>query len=177
MNWSGLLTIPTAEHADAGEGRRVWLAQNVQPHESLVDLGGTGGMLKPWADNVTALDDLSGFGPGQRIEADRFVRGDVQSTPFADGEFDVAVLCEVLEHVGDPVRTLREAGRVGKRVLLTTPCEMRWRNGIAFRVSGHIRFTTPEILAAQCRKAGLDGEIGLLEFGTWSFFVGNLHRV
>jgi SAM-dependent methyltransferase len=155
-----------------------WLASKILPHESVVDLGGTGSMLKPWHQHVTALDDLSGFGKGHRLTADHFVRGDVCSLPFADDQFDVAVLAEVLEHVSEPWRAMQEAGRVANRVLITTPDEMRWETGIAFRVSGHLRWYTVDLLALHLRRAGLDGEIGLLEFGSprWSFFICEVKR-
>lgn len=175
MNFRGLYQLQG--DADAGSGRRVWMAANLNPTDRVVDLGGTGGMLASWHPNVTALDDLSGFGPGHRIEAPTFLKGDVQSLPFHDQQFDVAVLAEVLEHVPQPVTALREAGRVASRVLITTPCEQRWTNGLAFRVSGHCRFYTTDILAKQLRDAGLDGDIALLEFGGgWSFFVAAVGR-
>lgn len=178
MNFSGLTTLDI--QGDAGAGRVVWLAERIKPDESVIDLGGTGSMLKPWCSNVTALDDLSGFGKGSPpIAADRFVRGDVcDLSAFSDDEFDVAVLAEVLEHVPLPWLAMREAGRVAKRVLITTPCEMRWQNPIAFRVSGHLRYFTLDILALFLRRTGLNGTIGLLEFGPgWSFFVAEVARV
>lgn len=47
-----------------------------------------------------------------------------ENLPFADGSFDVVLLHEVLEHVTDDRRTLREAGRVlapGGRVVVFCP--------------------------------------------------------
>jgi SAM-dependent methyltransferase len=38
--------------------------------------------------------------------------GDVHALPFADGEFDVVHAHQVLQHVADPVRALREMARV-----------------------------------------------------------------
>jgi hypothetical protein len=179
VNYLGQLTVDAPPTADAGAGRAVWLASKIQPHESVVDLGGTGGMFAPWHDaaNVTALDDLSGFGKGHRIDAGTFHRGDVcDLSRFANEQFDVAVLAEVLEHVPLPWLAMREAGRVAKRVLITTPCEMRWRNGIAFRVPGHMRFYTTDMLALHLRMAGLDGDLGLLDFASWSFHIAEVRR-
>lgn len=175
IRWVGLFGIPVSDQ-DAGSGRRIWLAANIDAAESVVDLGGVGTMLCPWHQNVTAFDDLSGFGPGHRILADTFHRGDVCSLPFANEQFDVAVMTEVLEHVPTPVVALREAGRVAKRVLITTPYEQRWKNAAQYHISGHLRFATPEILANQIRAAGLHGDVGLLEFASWSFFVAVVGR-
>jgi 2-polyprenyl-3-methyl-5-hydroxy-6-metoxy-1,4-benzoquinol methylase len=179
MNHAGVLTVETPPTADAGAGRAVWLAAKVRPGDTVLDCGGTGSMLVPWhpAELVTAIDDLSGFGKGHRLHAGTFHRGDVcDLSRFSDQSFDVAVLAEVLEHVGEPWRALREAGRVAKRVLITTPNEMRWRNGIAFKVAGHIRFITADLLALHLRMAGLDGEIALLEFASWAFWVAEVKR-
>jgi methionine biosynthesis protein MetW len=41
--------------------------------------------------------------------------------PFRDKEFDVVFLIDVLEHVWQPELLLREAGRVGRYVILTVP--------------------------------------------------------
>jgi SAM-dependent methyltransferase len=58
------------------------------------------------------------------VERDRF--------PYADGEFDLVMFCEVLEHLPhDPVHALREIHRVlrpGGSLLLTTPNAARWDN-------------------------------------------------
>jgi len=52
--------------------------------------------------------------------------------PYPDGEFDLVLFCEVLEHLPhDPVHALREAHRVlraGGHLLLTTPNAARWDN-------------------------------------------------
>jgi 2-polyprenyl-3-methyl-5-hydroxy-6-metoxy-1,4-benzoquinol methylase len=40
--------------------------------------------------------------------------------PFKDDQFDVVVAVEVLEHLGDPVRGLREMARVGTRHLVVS---------------------------------------------------------
>lgn len=190
------LTMP--DDCDAGAGRRLWLGANITPAESVVDLGGVGTMMEPWhpANLVTCLDDLSGFGPGHHYYG-TLHRGDIQAVPFPDQSFDVAVMAEVLEHVPRPIEAIREAVRVAKRLLITTPYEHRWTNGNRFRVPGHVRIYTPDIFAAQLRAvrvpslaasqykvtmgrleglAPIVGEWGILEFGTWAFFVAVIAR-
>lgn len=47
---------------------------------------------------------------------------DVTALPFPDGEFDICVCSEVVEHVEDDVKTLQELLRVSRRgVLITVP--------------------------------------------------------
>ena len=47
----------------------------------------------------------------ERIDGARRVVADVQDMPFDDGEFDVIVMCDVLEHVLRPIDALLSAGR------------------------------------------------------------------
>ena len=48
--------------------------------------------------------------------------------PFADDSFDVVLVCEVLEHLEEPEKALREIERVARgRLLLSVPWEPVWR--------------------------------------------------
>jgi SAM-dependent methyltransferase len=59
----------------------------------------------------------------------RYLNGDAQQLPFADDSFDLIVCVEVLEHLVDPVRGLREIARVGtKHLLLSVPREPIFRS-------------------------------------------------
>jgi 2-polyprenyl-3-methyl-5-hydroxy-6-metoxy-1,4-benzoquinol methylase len=56
-------------------------------------------------------------------------RCDAQELPFADDSFDLVVCVEVLEHLVDPARGLRELARVGNRhLLLSVPREPIFRS-------------------------------------------------
>jgi len=64
-----------------------------------------------------------------------FVNGDAQRLPFSEGSFDLVLLLEVLEHVGDPERVLEEVHRVsGKYLLVSVPNEPWWRVGNMLRL-------------------------------------------
>ena len=47
---------------------------------------------------------------------------DLCSLPFKDGEFDLVVADQVLEHVHDPKAAVAESMRVGRHAVLTTCC-------------------------------------------------------
>jgi SAM-dependent methyltransferase len=67
----------------------------------------------------TALKELRATHPGTHAAA-----ADGARLPFADGAFDGAVVTEVLEHVSDPGRVLREVARVvrpGGALFVTSP--------------------------------------------------------
>ena len=52
----------------------------------------------------------------------------VYALPYPDDAFDLVICCEVLEHLDEPEKGLREVVRVAKhRVLLSTPWEPMWR--------------------------------------------------
>jgi ubiquinone/menaquinone biosynthesis C-methylase UbiE len=111
------------------------------------------------------------------------VRGDAQELPFADGCFDKVLMTEVLEHLPDDVRALREAYRVlrcGGLLAISVPharfppwwdpINASWtalggqpirRGPIAGIWSNHERLYEPEALAAAVRAAGF--EIDALE--------------
>jgi ubiquinone/menaquinone biosynthesis C-methylase UbiE len=84
--------------------------------QHVLDIGaGTGAVSRAVArrgggtTGVDAADDMVAHMRAQGLDA---VAGDVQSLPFDDGVFDGAIAAFVLSHVEDPVRALREAGRV-----------------------------------------------------------------
>jgi 2-polyprenyl-3-methyl-5-hydroxy-6-metoxy-1,4-benzoquinol methylase len=56
--------------------------------------------------------------------------GDINAIDAADGEYDLVLAIEVLEHVPEPERALREIARVCRgQVVLSVPREPIWRIG------------------------------------------------
>jgi len=57
-----------------------------------------------------------------------YLHGDAEKLPFRDGQFDLLVCVEVLEHLRDPAAGLRELARVTSRhLLLSVPREPLFR--------------------------------------------------
>lgn len=57
----------------------------------------------------------------------RVYKGDICDLPFADASYDVILATDIIEHVDDDAKALREILRVlkpGGRVLITVPCFM-----------------------------------------------------
>ena len=103
-----------------------YLLPRLRPGMRLLDVGcGPGTITMDLADlvgptgRVTALERTEGALDLARAEAERrdttdvdFVTGDVQALDLPDDSFDVVHAHQVLQHVDDPVRALREMRRV-----------------------------------------------------------------
>jgi ubiquinone/menaquinone biosynthesis C-methylase UbiE len=87
-------------------------------------------MQRRW-DQVVALDlpDAGLRADWRRLPGPRFLHASAHQLPFGDDQFDVVVAAEVLEHLPDPVRGLKEMARVGRRhLVLSVPREPVFRS-------------------------------------------------
>ena len=117
--------------------------------ESVVDVGcGEGVLTARWAERLAGRR-IVGLDPGERsLQAGwerrkcpnlEFRGGHALALPFADGELDMAVAVEVLEHLPEPERALAELSRVARRhVLASVPREPIWRAANLAR-GAHVR--------------------------------------
>jgi ubiquinone/menaquinone biosynthesis C-methylase UbiE len=86
-------------------------------------------MHRRW-DEVVALDlpDAGLRADWRGVPGPRFLHASAHQLPFGDGQFDVVVAAEVLEHLPDPARGLEEMARVGRRhLVLSVPREPAFR--------------------------------------------------
>jgi SAM-dependent methyltransferase len=94
----------------------------------------------------------------------RSVVADARHLPFADGEFDVVIAAEVLEHIHDDRAAIAELGRVlrpGGVLAVTVP--RWWPEKVCWALSreyhevpgGHIRIYRRHDLVERLRRAGL----------------------
>jgi ubiquinone/menaquinone biosynthesis C-methylase UbiE len=87
----------------------------------------------------TALGQARVRCPGAKL-----VRGDACELPFGDQSFDLVVCLEVLEHLPEPARALRELRRVARAgCLLSVPHEPFFRVGNLLRGKNLARLGDP----------------------------------
>lgn len=121
--------------------------------------------------------DIEG-GPGPHVV------GDGEALPFMDGSFDTVLLAEVLEHVEEPRRLLREALRVARgRVVLTTPNEWHWNESFdpfSQSFKQHRRYYTYSSLLEELEAVQDEGartfSILPLEWRGLSFFLAEIWK-
>jgi ubiquinone/menaquinone biosynthesis C-methylase UbiE len=102
--------------------------------------------------------------PNWSLAPELFTVGSAQSIPFPENSFETVFSFEVLEHLEDPEKALKEMKRVSSRnVLVTVPdCEVP----AVFRNSGltynhfsdptHVQFFTEKSLGELFRSAGME---------------------
>jgi SAM-dependent methyltransferase len=114
----------------SGDQLEAMVRAHVTPASHVLDLGcGRGGVVELlWRDVGLAagLDPDAPSLSGHRAPGMPVVRGVGEHLPFGDKSFDLIVCVWVLEHLEDPVRTLREVRRV-------------------LRPAGHFVFVTPNM--------------------------------
>ena len=107
------------------------------PH-SVLDAGCGEGHVTAWLTEALPASAITGVeGRAEALVAfrkrnphARAVEGDLTALPFPDDEFDLVVSTEVLEHLPQPGKALRELGRVsGGHLFLTVPHEPFFRAG------------------------------------------------
>lgn len=109
--------------------RRQWILNHCRKGEKILDVGSANGVLfrgSGFESQVTFLDidryDLPNF-----IQMDAHNLKSQEKSGFKNKSFDLVVLGEILEHGGvDPVKILKGAKRVGKRLLITVPDPVGW---------------------------------------------------
>ncbi|MWK33600.1 methyltransferase domain-containing protein [Actinomadura sp. J1-007] len=93
------------------------------------------------------------------------VRGDALDLPFPDGHFDKIVASEVLEHIPDDMRAMRELMRVlrpGGRLAVTVPSwlpeRVCWALSEDYHTApgGHVRIYTRAELEAKLKSIGFE---------------------
>ncbi len=140
-----LLPISSGERVmdmGCGEGRHSW-------HVCTRDQCTVYGMDMDEVSLQKARYVLAMMGAADEVKAQyHLLRGDTQTLPFPDGAFDKIICSEVLEHVIDDERGVRELTRVlkdGGLMAVSVPCHfpesIYWKLSEAYHTNpgGHIR--------------------------------------
>ncbi len=146
-----------------------------RPAGRVIDLGCGAGRfaeyLRAAGHTVTGVDDVER--PGVRDRVDRFVHADFsRGIPAEAGSgYDLAIAGDVLEHVANPLQTLRELASVlrpGGQLMISVPNFAHWypRTRVMFGLFGydrrgildqsHLRFFTRATLRRLVVRAGYD---------------------
>lgn len=83
---------------------------------------------------------------------------DGSSVPHADGNYDLAILSHVVEHLEHPRQLLKEAGRVASFVWVEVPLELKVRTPRHFEwnSTGHINLYSPKTIRHLLESTGLE---------------------
>jgi ubiquinone/menaquinone biosynthesis C-methylase UbiE len=93
----------------------------------------------------------------KEIPGARFDTFDGGSLPFGERQFDLVVMSHVVEHLEHPRILIREAQRVGRRVVIEVPCEhtVRLPRDYVPDPVGHINYYTPVTIRRLLQTVGL----------------------
>lgn len=154
----------------------------LQPGQRVLDLGCGAGrhafeMYRRGADvvafdqDVEELENVAAMFAAMKAEGQvpeganaQTVPGDALALPFPDEHFDVVIASEIMEHISEDEKAMREMVRVvkpGGRVVVTVPRWLPERICWAFSdeyhevEGGHVRIYTAVELISKLRKAGL----------------------
>jgi len=146
------------------EDRFKWIQAQCNPNLKIVDVGGEGCTFTD-EFNVTTVNL-------NEIKTPNFYKASAEKLPFEDKQFDIAVLTEILEHVDDPVKAMKEANRVANKIVITVPYEFDWPVGLKpFEHPEHLRFYTRDLLETHLKEAGFTNyKIKKLVQGEWVFY-------
>ena len=120
------------KHAEVAEThtpeRREWILNQCNVGEKILDVGSANGWIfrnTPLEPYVTFMD-IDRYSRSNFIQLDAHKLATYEESGIEDKSFDVAILGDILEHVDDPVKVLRGAKRVARRLIITVPDPENW---------------------------------------------------
>lgn len=147
---------------------REYLASLYPDRGTLVEIGcGTGFLLRKFQDDGW---DVLGVEPDEGLcdfvqnkQQLRAIPTTLEDAEIQDSSVDVAVMLHVIEHLADPLATMREISRIlkpGGHLVIETPrydslaFALFGRRERSLSCDGHVYFFTTQTLQMLCEKAG-----------------------
>ena len=117
-------------------------------------------------------------------QSPNFIKGNIEEFSFAEetmGTFDSAVIMEVLEHLHDPVATLKKIRNVTDELLITVPNEWLWPSQLLpfkppcddfHRAFGHRRYYTKDLIEKHLEEGGWEIQSMMdIQYNGWAFLL------
>lgn len=106
--------------------RMEWIAENAE--EPVLDIGCADSSYFDESVDYTGVDIEKDSEDMVNERPDSFIRANATDVPVEDNSFNTVLLCEVLEHLDNPVAAIMEANRISQhKILITVPDEERWK--------------------------------------------------
>lgn len=125
--------------------------------EKILDIGAAEAAYfdETWNFDVVDIDETN-----KEKVIDRcgeWYKRDAHSLLFDSDSYETVLLCDILEHLVNPIQALREAYRVASdRVVITTPDEHRWdKEARPYSHGEHLRYYTGRTLRKQMKVADI----------------------
>ncbi len=136
---------------------RKWhIARYVPPEGTILDIGSGPVSISPDLTRTVAVDIASDA--LEHTNAKQKVVASIEDLPFESGAFDCILCSEVLEHIADDGKAIRELRRVlaaGGMLVITVPFRMRfWAADDEY--VGHVRRYEPDELEQKLRSSGFN---------------------
>jgi ubiquinone/menaquinone biosynthesis C-methylase UbiE len=151
-----------------------YLAAQLPPPAKVLDVGcGLGDVLAGLSDGYDLFGlDYAAFNvnvAARRLKGKAAIsRASIYEIPFESDSLDVCVCLEVLEHIEDDARAVREMARVlkpGGILIAAVPYTFYWPDYL--RLMGHFRHYTRESFSALMNANGLRTEEYLANYPRW----------
>jgi len=144
---------------------RADLILNSLAGKKILDVGCGSGIWTDFLTNkgfeVTGIDFVSELiQKAKKVRKGKFIEAQAEKLPFADKSFDAVLLINILEHVDDDHQVLKEAGRIGKRVVVNVPQQtpkLLFQRGLLYKHHidrSHQRVYTKSSLRQLFKKTG-----------------------